>query len=117
MVKLLNDYDPHVMLDLHTTDGSRYAYHLTWEVPNNPAVDPAILHGLARWLPAVASDSEEGWMGASPYGDVEGHPDRVWTVEDLPRYPQLLGCRNRWHPRKRIRTDISGARRHSCPLR
>ena len=42
MVKLLNDYDPHVMVDLHTTDGSRHAYHLTWEVPNNPAVDPAI---------------------------------------------------------------------------
>ncbi len=36
MVKLLNDYDPHIMIDLHTTDGSRHAYHLTWEVPNNP---------------------------------------------------------------------------------
>src|SRR5262249_56136576 len=47
MVKMLNDYDPHIMIDLHTTDGSRHAYHLTWEVPNNPAVDATITK-LAR---------------------------------------------------------------------
>src|SRR5215470_16679023 len=53
MVKLLNDYDPHVMIDLHTTDGSHHAYHLTWEVPNNPAVDADIMK-LARddWMSA-----------------------------------------------------------------
>lgn len=33
MVKLQNEYDPHVMMDLHTTDGSRHAYHLTYETP------------------------------------------------------------------------------------
>jgi hypothetical protein len=64
MVKLLNDYDPHVMLDVHTTDGSRHAYHLTWEVPNNPAVDPAITRMASQeWLPAVsqAIQKKDGW--------------------------------------------------------
>jgi zinc carboxypeptidase len=101
MVKLLNDYDPQVMLDLHTTDGSRHAYHLTWEIPNNPAADPAINHMAAdEWLPAVsdAIHKKDGWVLHS-YGDVSGQaPDRVWTtVEDLPRYTHnYWGMRNRF---------------------
>jgi hypothetical protein len=101
MVKLLNDYDPHIMIDLHTTDGSRHAYHLTWEIPNNPAVDSSITD-FARneWLSSVtnAINKKDGWFLHS-YGDVEGRaPDRVWTtVEDLPRYTHnYWGLRNRF---------------------
>jgi len=101
MVKLLNDYDPHIMIDLHTTNGSRHAYHLTWEIPNNPAIDASITK-LARdeWMPAVGQTIErkQGWLLHS-YGDVEGQPpDRVWTaVEDLPRYTHnYWGLRNRF---------------------
>src|SRR5262245_5451035 len=101
MVKLLNDYDPHIMIDLHTTDGSRHAYHLTWEVPNNPVVDANITK-LARdeWLPAVVENikRKDRWALHS-YGDVEGQSTpRVWsTVEDLPRYSHnYWGIRNRF---------------------
>src|SRR5437867_1886973 len=101
MVRLLNDYDPHVMIDLHTTDGSHHAYHLTWEAPNNPAADPRI-EKLARyeWMPAVtkAFKSKYGWDLFS-YGDPSGQPpNRVWsTVEDLPRYTHnYWGIRNRF---------------------
>jgi hypothetical protein len=101
MVKLLNDYDPHVMIDLHTTDGSRHAYHLTWEIPNNPAVDANITK-VARdeWMAAVtaAIKKKNGWDLHS-YGNVSGEaPDRVWTtVEDLPRYTHnYWGLRNRF---------------------
>jgi len=101
MVKLLNDYDPHIMIDLHTTDGSRHAYHLTWEAPNNPAVDPNIAK-VARdeWMPAVMETikRKDGWALHS-YGDVDGQPpERVWTtVEDLPRYTHnYWGLRNRF---------------------
>jgi hypothetical protein len=101
MVKLLNDYDPQVMIDLHTTDGSYHAYHLTWEAPNNPAADPRI-ERLARgdWMPAVtrAIKSKYGWDIFS-YGDPSGKaPGRVWsTVEDLPRYTHnYWGLRNRF---------------------
>jgi hypothetical protein len=101
MVKLLNDYDPNVMIDLHTTDGSYHAYHLTWEVPNNPAADSRI-EKFARfnWLPAVtgAVKSKYGFDIFS-YGDPRGKtPDRVWTtVEDLPRYTHnYWGLRNRF---------------------
>lgn len=100
MVKLLTDFDPHVMMDLHTTNGSRHAYHLTYEVPNNPAVDSAVA-ALAQtdWMPAVTRviKSKYGWDYRG-YGNVSGQtPTRSWTtVEDLPRYSHnYWGLRNR----------------------
>jgi hypothetical protein len=100
MVRLLNDYDPHVMIDLHTTNGSRHAYHLTYETPNNPAADPAVVARSANWLAAVsrAIKTSDGWEFRS-YGNVSGQPPmRVWTtVEDLPRYTHnYWGMRNRF---------------------
>jgi hypothetical protein len=101
MVRLLNDFDPHVMLDLHTTNGSYHAYHLTYETPNNPAVDPAIVAQIGgRWMPAVRSRarSKYGWE-LRGYGNVDGQaPERRWTtVEDLPRYSHnYWGLRNRF---------------------
>jgi hypothetical protein len=101
MARLLNDYDPHVMMDLHTTNGSRHAYHLTYAAPSNPAVEPTLLSfAQDAWLPAVVRSikSKYGW-DYQVYGNVEGSPpDRVWlTVEDLPRYSHnYWGLRNRF---------------------
>ena len=36
VVKLMTDYDPQVALDLHTTNGTRHAYHLTYSPPLHP---------------------------------------------------------------------------------
>lgn len=98
MVRLLNDYDPHVMIDLHTTNGSRHAYHLTYETPNNPAVDPTIVQQSREWMARVtkAIKAKDGW-DFHAYGNVSGQsPERVWrTVEDLPRYTHnYWGIRN-----------------------
>jgi hypothetical protein len=100
MVKLLNDYDPHVMIDLHTTNGSRHAYHLTFETPDNPAVDPAVIQTSHDWLASVTQTTrqKDRWE-IHAYGNVSGErPDRVWTtVEDLPRYTHnYWGLRNRF---------------------
>lgn len=47
-------WDPHVMMDLHTTDGTRHGWELTYAPPTNPNTDSGIL-GLSRdrLLPAV----------------------------------------------------------------
>lgn len=100
MVRLLNELDPHVMIDLHTTNGSRHAYHLTYETPNNPAIDPAIATEGRGWMTRVreAIRTRDGW-DFHAYGNVSGQPpDRVWrTVEDLPRYTHnYWGLRNRF---------------------
>lgn len=42
LVGVFNQWDPHVSVDLHTTDGSYHGYHLTYSIPLNPATDPAL---------------------------------------------------------------------------
>ena len=57
MIRLIRDLDPHVVLDLHTTDGTPMGYHLTYAPGLHPDTPPAIDADLwSRWLPAV-SDS------------------------------------------------------------
>ena len=73
-VKLMNDYDPHVSMDLHTTNGTRHAYHLTYSPPLNPATDPAIINLLRNdWLPSVTKTikTKYGW-DYYYYGNLEG---------------------------------------------
>lgn len=36
-------WDPHVVIDLHTTNGTRHGYELTYSSPLNPNTDPGIL--------------------------------------------------------------------------
>lgn len=43
LVNLFNRWDPLVIVDLHTTNGSYHAYHLTYSHPLNPNTDARIL--------------------------------------------------------------------------
>ena len=53
-VKLMNDYDPHVAMDLHTTNGTRHAYYLTYSPPLNPGDRSDNHQPAARHLVPVA---------------------------------------------------------------
>jgi hypothetical protein len=105
MASLFNRYDPHVGIDLHTTNGSRHAYHLTYSPPLNPNTDPAIV-GLLRgeWFPYVTKQvkAKHGW-DYFYYGNVRGQtgpnaPRREWaTFEHVPRFNNnYIGLRNRF---------------------
>jgi hypothetical protein len=105
VVKLMNDYDPHVSMDLHTTNGTRHAYHLTYAPPLNPATDRAIVDFLrTEWLPSVtrAIKTKYDW-DYYYYGNVEGRgaagtPDeRAWrSFDSRPRFNNnYIGLRNR----------------------
>jgi hypothetical protein len=104
-VKLLNEYDPHVALDLHTTNGTRHAYHLTYAPPLNPATDPAIINLLrGDWLPSVTKSIKTRYdWDYYYYGNVEGQgvagtPDeRAWkSFDSRPRFNNnYIGLRNR----------------------
>jgi hypothetical protein len=74
VVKLMNEYDPHVSMDLHTTNGSFHAYHLTYAPPLNPATDPAIIDLLRKeWLPAVTKSIKAKYQwDYYYYGNVTG---------------------------------------------
>ena len=99
-VKLMTDYDPQVALDLHTTNGSRHGYYLTYAPPLNPATDPSIVDLLRKdWLPSVTRTikSKYNW-DYYYYGNIEGRDaERAWrSFDDRPRFNNsYIGLRNR----------------------
>jgi hypothetical protein len=113
-VGLLNRWDPHVGMDLHTTNGSYHAYHLTYSPSLNPNTDPRML-ALARdrILPAVQAAvqkkhnfrtyyygnfaSESGGGRESSRVDPAAPGDVVWrTFDHRPRFNNnYVGLRNR----------------------
>ena len=74
LVGLIRDVDPHVVLDLHTTDGTLMGYDLTYAPPLSPATPPAIDRELwERWLPAVTGSLRARYdLATYHYGNVPG---------------------------------------------
>jgi len=101
LVRMLNQYDPHAAVDLHTTNGTRHAYYLTYSPPlhpNTPASVDAFLR--QRWLPEVTARVKEkhGW-DFYYYGNVQRGDDGAqgwYTFDHRPRFNNsYLGLRNR----------------------
>jgi hypothetical protein len=98
---MMNVYDPHVGVDLHTTNGTRHAYHLTYSPPLHPNTHEAITGFLrGQWLPDVTAAIRErhGWEYYY-YGNVQGQGDaRGWyTFDHRPRFNNnYIGLRNRF---------------------
>ncbi len=44
LVRLLNTWDPHLTVDLHTTNGSYHGYHLTYAPSLNPNTSPQLIN-------------------------------------------------------------------------
>ena len=78
-----NAWDPDVMMDLHTTDGTRHGWELTYAPPMNPNTDPDVLH-FSRdvLLPTIRRELNQKFgMLTFDYGNVEGRGDskrRAW---------------------------------------
>jgi hypothetical protein len=54
LVQLMTRWDPHVLVDLHTTNGSYHAYHLTYSPILNPNADARLIaFQRERMLPAI----------------------------------------------------------------
>ncbi len=99
---LLTRYDPQVAIDLHTTNGTHHAYHLTYEPPLNPNTAPGIVDILRNGLlPTVtrAVKEKDGW-DIFYYGNLPWRgsmAERGWYASDhLARYcHNYIGLRNR----------------------
>ena len=105
LVALFNHYDPAVVIDLHTTDGTVHAYHLTYAPSLHPNTHAAILELVQRqWLPAVTRTirQRDGW-DFYYYGNVPGggapsdSVERGWySFDHRPRFNNnYVGLRNR----------------------
>ena len=97
---LFTEYDPHVGVDLHTTNGTRHAYHLTYSPPLHPNTPAAIDNFLrGEWLPEVTRRIKEkyGW-DYYYYGNAGGRGgNQGWrTFDHRPRFNNnYTGLRNR----------------------
>jgi hypothetical protein len=98
--RLLRDYDPHLAIDLHATNGTRHAYHLTYSPPLHPNTDPTLVELLrGRLLPDVTERIRQrsGWEFYY-YGNLQGEGgSRGWYTFDYRALfnNNYLGLRNR----------------------
>jgi zinc carboxypeptidase len=98
LVAMLTAYDPHVGVDLHTTNGTRHAYRLTYSPPLHPNTPVVIDHFLRdEWLPTVTDRIKEkhGW-DYYYYGNYSQRRPGWYTFDHRPRFNNnYLGLRNR----------------------
>ena len=100
MVRLLNRWDPHLTVDLHTTNGSYHGYHLTYSIPLNPNIDARLLaYHRVKMMPEIArAVLERHHFRTYYYGNFSGPKNnRSWRAFDhRPRIGQnYVGFRNR----------------------
>jgi hypothetical protein len=111
---LFRDWDPHVAIDLHTTNGTYHAYQLTYAPPLHPNTAAPIVDWLRQdWLPSITKSikTKDGW-DFYYYGNLEGGEtsrrgpsappadasrERGWyTFDHRPRFNNnYVGLRNR----------------------
>jgi hypothetical protein len=105
LVGLMRRYDPHVVLDLHTTDGTLTGYDLTYAPPLSPNTPGAIDRDLReRLLPAVTDSLRADGLFAWHYGNVPGAfgeataaPRGWYSFSGRPRFStNYVGLRNRY---------------------
>jgi hypothetical protein len=103
LAKMFVEYDPHVAVDLHTTNGTRHGYHLTYSPPLHPAT-PGSIDALLRnrLLPAItrAVKEKHGW-DMYHYGNAmqaRGSLEAGWyTFDHRARFSNnYAGLRNRF---------------------
>jgi hypothetical protein len=98
LVAMMNAYDPHVGVDLHTTNGTRHAYHLTYSPPLHPNTPISIVAFLRNeWLPEVTEQIKEkhGW-DYYYYGNHNPRRPGWYTFDHRPRFNNnYIGLRNR----------------------
>lgn len=98
LVKLINTWDPAVVIDCHTTNGSRHRYTLTYDGPRYPSTDaPISTWAFKRLFPTV----EERVKAATgydlgPYGNFSADRTKWETYPSGPRFGvQYVSLRGR----------------------
>ena len=90
MVRFATEWDPHVIMDLHTTNGSYHRYTLTYETPRHPAAIPGpVEYTRNEILPVVTKRVlEKTGYHLFYYGNFNwrGPPETWATYEGKPRF-------------------------------
>jgi dipeptidyl aminopeptidase/acylaminoacyl peptidase len=96
LVKLLNQWDPAMVIDCHTTNGSFHRYTETYDGPRHPNADGLVRFSRDQMLPEIGRRLGEKGFPAFYYGNFAADHTRWETYEDWPRYGvQYFGLRGR----------------------
>lgn len=98
LIRLVNRWDPHVFIDMHTTDGSWHRYALTYDIPHNPASPEAVReYQRLRMMPVITRELEEKGISTFYYGNFDREHTRWSTFGDFPRFgTEYMGLRGRF---------------------
>ena len=100
VLKYIYPWNPHAMFDLHTTDGTRHGYQMTYAGPLYPNTNPAIQnYELDELLPTIRKTIKTKFnRDLFDYGNGETDKDKNWRFETFggePRYvTNYAGLRN-----------------------
>lgn len=97
LVKLMNDYHVDVVIDMHTTNGSKHRYDLTYDFPHHPAAFPDIRQFLvSELLPNVTQKMSAQGLETFFYGNFDRQQTEWRTFGYEGRYStEYAGLSNR----------------------
>jgi dipeptidyl aminopeptidase/acylaminoacyl peptidase len=98
LVHFLNEWNPHLFIDTHTTNGSYHRYTITYDGPKNPAGDAKIVSFMRQTLFPELSAAFKKQTGLESffYGNFDHEHTRWTTYPAEPRYgTTYVGLRNR----------------------
>ncbi len=98
LARLITEWDPVILIDTHTTNGSYHRYALTYDGPRNPAT-PGDITSYVRdqFLPSAGEHvAEQSGYKTFYYGNFDEAHQQWETYPDLPRYStHYFGIRGR----------------------
>jgi len=98
LVRFLNEWNPHLFVDTHTTNGSHHRYTITYEGPKSPSGDPRIVAFMRQTiLPEVGAAFEKRTEWKSFFYGNFNRDHTQWTTYPAEgRYgTTYVGLRNR----------------------
>jgi hypothetical protein len=101
LFKVINEWDPQIFVDLHTTNGSWHGWDLTWAPSYQSAGEPGPYNYTVNMLKDITQVVSQKYdLKFGPFGDYymnEGWPARnFYTYNHHPRYlVNQFGLRNR----------------------
>lgn len=100
-VTMLNEYDPRITVDLHTTNGSFHGYHITYSYAVNPIVDSSLdRYTREDFFPKVEQKMHSQRWRVHRYGDYldqtpVGKPGYFYWANEARYNSNYVGFRNR----------------------
>ncbi len=98
LVRFVNQWNPHLFIDTHTTNGSYHRYIITYDGPKNPAGDAEVIGFMRKtFFPEVSAAFEKrADQKAYYYGDFNRDHSQWTTYPAEARYgTTYVGLRNR----------------------